>query len=385
MATDSPSQLVVEDSQNSPKADSQERIDQEVTAAREEIENKETRKVRAHFASLFEAFWRAKGPGPDGATRRPLSVSLVDDFLMTHSREGGRVNGVQKKASTMFTARSHLKKYILLQYRFNYESAAMDSFLRELDRKQAPVQAEIFEPEQITRFLCDAPATGVFLRQKLYVLCAYYGLCRCADLVDLTWDAVSIEAQQVRITIKRSKSAAAAANQQFVIPNVPGIDAVQLFKDFKEQTRKVDCPRVWIHFFDQWVARPVGKNTLADTGEAVATWLKLPNPARYTGHCWRRSGATAMLNAGATKEQVKRGGGWTSDTAVERYFGNTEREVQQQAQLLTLTAPPAVAATRAPQVLPAVGGSSVVLPSAASVSISGCHNCTIYIGCPPNK
>ncbi|XP_023312630.1 uncharacterized protein LOC111692753, partial [Anoplophora glabripennis] len=46
----------------------------------------------------------------------------------------------------------------------------------------------------------------------------------------------------------------------------------------------------------------------------------LPNPSSYTGHCLRRTSATALANAGATMTNLKRHGGWKSSTVAEGYL-----------------------------------------------------------------
>jgi hypothetical protein len=37
----------------------------------------------------------------------------------------------------------------------------------------------------------------------------------------------------------------------------------------------------------------------------------------YTGHCFRRTSATLFANAGGSKENLKRHGGWKSDSVAE--------------------------------------------------------------------
>ena len=37
----------------------------------------------------------------------------------------------------------------------------------------------------------------------------------------------------------------------------------------------------------KFVKTPIGKVTLSETGKEVARFLNLPNPDKYTGHCFR--------------------------------------------------------------------------------------------------
>jgi hypothetical protein len=52
--------------------------------------------------------------------------------------------------------------------------------------------------------------------------------------------------------------------------------------------------------------QPIGKNVPAKYGVDIAKLLCLENPERYTGHCWRSTSITMLVNKGFTKEQIKR-------------------------------------------------------------------------------
>lgn len=54
--------------------------------------------------------------------------------------------------------------------------------------------------------------------------------------------------------------------------------------------------------------------------KAIATYLNLPNPEYYTGHCFRRSSATLLADTGANLITLKRQGGWKSDRVAESYI-----------------------------------------------------------------
>lgn len=69
--------------------------------------------------------------------------------------------------------------------------------------------------------------------------------------------------------------------------------------------------------------QPVGKNTFYRIPQIIATFLKLPNPERYTGHCFRRTSATLLVNAGMDVLGLKRHGGWKSATIAESYVADS--------------------------------------------------------------
>lgn len=67
----------------------------------------------------------------------------------------------------------------------------------------------------------------------------------------------------------------------------------------------------------------LGVNTIGNAFKAIATFLGLPNPENYTGHCGRITGATLMANSGASVMQLKVLGGWQSAQVAEGYVAGT--------------------------------------------------------------
>jgi hypothetical protein len=66
--------------------------------------------------------------------------------------------------------------------------------------------------------------------------------------------------------------------------------------------------------------QPVGRNTFGNIPSKVATYLNLPDPKSYTGHCLRRSSATLLADSGGDITDLKRHGGWRSGTIAEGYI-----------------------------------------------------------------
>lgn len=72
--------------------------------------------------------------------------------------------------------------------------------------------------------------------------------------------------------------------------------------------------------------QPVGINKIGGMAKQIATFLKLKNPEQYTGHCFRRSSATLLVNTGADLLTLKRHGGWHSSTVAEGYIDESIQE-----------------------------------------------------------
>jgi hypothetical protein len=69
--------------------------------------------------------------------------------------------------------------------------------------------------------------------------------------------------------------------------------------------------------------QPIGINKFGSIASVVAKFLKLPDPARYTGHCLRRSSATILVDSGADITALKRHGGWRSTAVAESYIDHS--------------------------------------------------------------
>lgn len=64
----------------------------------------------------------------------------------------------------------------------------------------------------------------------------------------------------------------------------------------------------------------IGVHQFGKMPQIVADYLNLPNAKEYTGHCFRRSSATLLVDAGADLMALKRHGGWSSDKVAESYI-----------------------------------------------------------------
>ena len=64
----------------------------------------------------------------------------------------------------------------------------------------------------------------------------------------------------------------------------------------------------------------IGHNTAAEYGKVIAKALGLPDPERYTGHCWRGTAATWAANDGLSLPQIKALTNHKSDSVVQEYI-----------------------------------------------------------------
>ncbi|KAJ8968455.1 hypothetical protein NQ317_016290 [Molorchus minor] len=102
----------------------------------------------------------------------------------------------------------------------------------------------------------------------------------------------------------------------------------------------------------------------------VASYLKLPDVACYTGHCLRRSSATLLADAGVDITTIKRHAGWKSTTVTEGYVENSiENKTKIANQVLVGTTTRAITKT--------VNVSESNIPS--NINFENCTNVTFNL------
>lgn len=78
----------------------------------------------------------------------------------------------------------------------------------------------------------------------------------------------------------------------------------------------------------------LGVHKFEEVPQLIAEYLGLEEPHRYTGHCFRRSSATAYANSGGNLTGLKQLGGWKSDSVCQGYVDDTLSNKKQRCELL---------------------------------------------------
>lgn len=81
--------------------------------------------------------------------------------------------------------------------------------------------------------------------------------------------------------------------------------------------------------------QPIGINKFASMPKDIAIFLGLENPEQYTGHCFRRTSATLLIEGGGDMATLKRHGGWKSDTVAEGYISSSKRHKEKICETIT--------------------------------------------------
>ncbi|KAJ8966300.1 hypothetical protein NQ317_006411 [Molorchus minor] len=151
---------------------------------------------------------------------------------------------------------------------------------------------------------------------KVGLILGITGACRTDKLVNLTVDDIEDVGSSLITNIPRI----------FVVTDVGNM--LELFRKYLSlRPPHVKHKRL---FCTTKQENPVGKNTMRKIPSVVASSLKLPDVACYTGHCLRRSSATLLADAGVDITTIKRHAGWKSTTVAE---GNVENSIENKTKI----------------------------------------------------
>lgn len=139
------------------------------------------------------------------------------------------------------------------------------------------------------------------------------GGCRRQELKNLMINHVRDLGNEFQIKLVDTKT---KTDRSFVIPGT--------FYDLSKKyilLRPPDTEYFFVNYQKGKCTRQkVGINKLGNQPKVIAEFLKLPNADLYTGHCFRRSGATILADAGCDTLTVKNFGGWKSTAVMETYI-----------------------------------------------------------------
>jgi hypothetical protein len=156
-----------------------------------------------------------------------------------------------------------------------------------------------------------------------------FGACRRQELHQLQFDDVKDLGSQIIVTLHSSKT---KKPRTFTIAG-KYLALVQKYINLRPQHAQTKS------FFVNYqkgkcTCQNVGINKVGDMGKIVATYLNLPDPNQYTGHCFRRSSATLLVDGGGDILTLKRHGGWKLSTVAESYVDESNNKLQVSNQML---------------------------------------------------
>jgi integrase len=186
-------------------------------------------------------------------------------------------------------------------------------FLKSLEKSHLVTKSKVFSMDEFLKFL-RIPDDNQNLHLKCVLVVGVFGLLRISELTNLRFEDVKKHSSYYSFYISISKTDQAKKGFKFFV-----VDEFVVYIDNYIQTFS-DQQRHGRFFKKLGTNSPIGKNTIGKFPSIVANLLNLDDPSKYTGHAYRRTGATILADRGVDKITLKRAGRWTSDKACEGYI-----------------------------------------------------------------
>ncbi|KAF2898575.1 hypothetical protein ILUMI_07603 [Ignelater luminosus] len=243
--------------------------------------------------------------------------SFTERVLLAYFEEKSK----QWKSPTFWSTYSKLKSTLLINNNVDISKySKLIAYLKNKSVGYKPRKSKTFSREEVYKFLEDAPDKH-FLMHKVALIFGIAGaLCR-EELYKMTLEGITDTGTVLIITIPDSKT---HIHRRFTViaeTTQKNLNLIEIYRKYKAQRPKNVKSN---HFFLQFrngncKTQVVGINTFSKIPSIVAKYLSLPNPDHYTGHAFRRSSASLLVDSGGDLIQLKKHGGWKSNAVAEGY------------------------------------------------------------------
>jgi integrase len=214
-----------------------------------------------------------------------------------------------------------VNKYMKVQHSINLnDHELIKDYLKGLSKYHNPEKSNVLSRKNIDDYL-DLPETDQNIAIKAALVIGIHGLLRRIEITELFFEDVEKiileDEEYYKILIKKSKTDISAKGFYFVVKGDDTKFIDIYMKCIPLDDRKGRFFRKILN--GKGTNRNIGKNTISSFPKIIAEALNLENKDGYTGHCFRRTGATLLADGGADKIVLKRAGRWKSDTVCEGY------------------------------------------------------------------
>jgi integrase len=157
---------------------------------------------------------------------------------------------------------------------------------------------------------------------------AFFGCLRSCELVAIEKDDIECVSEGIMIKITRFKTT--NKSSRFLIPNTlekSSVSPSALLRKYLDVVlpwlTKKSLTRFWPRPTKSgFSAQFRGINYVGTVAKKIATFLQL-DPSSFTGHSFRRSSATSAADGGISLINLKRFGGWRSDSVASSYVDDS--------------------------------------------------------------
>ncbi|XP_066585168.1 uncharacterized protein [Prorops nasuta] len=193
----------------------------------------------------------------------------------------------------------------------------LKSLIKNNSKGYKPKKSLVLKWDEIMEFINNAP-DYVHLVSKVILIFGICGALRCDEITKLKVQDVEDLRNKYLVSINDTKN---DQPRQFIIGE-HFYEKIKLYISMKPDDMFTD--RFFIQYHKgKCEHQVIGRNKIGETPQMIASYLKLPNPKLYTGHCFRRTGATLLSNSGANVTMLKQLGGWKSTNIAQGYIENS--------------------------------------------------------------
>ncbi|KAF2879540.1 hypothetical protein ILUMI_26624 [Ignelater luminosus] len=204
------------------------------------------------------------------------------------------------KSSTLWTYYSMLRSTLTIHHNIKIEQyEKLRLFLKRKGETYRPKKAKTLKPEEINKFITEAPDVK-YLATKVALIMGIMGACRTHELHAMQVQDLQDLNTAFFVTVPNTKTKVA---RRFTITDSFYIICKKYFN------LRPPCMHSSSFFLNyqngKCTIQRIGINKFGAMAKEVATYLKLPNPELFTGHCFRRSSVTLSVDGGGDITDLK--------------------------------------------------------------------------------
>lgn len=243
------------------------------------------------------------------------SQSINESVMLAYMMEMSKVY----KSSTLWCIHSKLQAILRIEHNIDLASFfKLHAFMKGTNKYYVPKKSLVFTEEDLCRFFTQAPDND-FLFLKVVSICGLFGSCRRIELCNLRLGDISREGSVLIISIRPSKT---EKTRKFAVVDDSNLKYADIFEKYLSlRPENASTDRVFLKYSKgKCTKQVVGINTFGKCPALIARFLNLPNCDKYTGHAFRRTSATFMVNGGMNIDELKRQVGWKSSAVASGYI-----------------------------------------------------------------
>lgn len=319
-------------------------------------------KSRNIYMSQYERFMK-------WCSDKNVSKYTESVFLSYFYEESKRVT-----CSTLWSYYSMLKSTMAINKDVDISKFhKLTAFLKRKNDGYRPKKAKIFTREELELFFTSAP-DNKFLLMKVIAILGIAGACRRDELVKMKLDDMQDIGSAIIVNVPDTKT---GVDRVFTISG--NDNYLETIRKYINLRPNCDHNRLLINYnSEKCTKQPVGVNKIGKIPSQIATFLNLLDPRGYTGHSFRRTSATLLVDSGGDITSLKRHGGWKSTKVAEGYIENS---IQSKLEIANKILGGGKAVDSHPEIVPCTSASSASGSDVrgTGINISNCNNCIITL------